>query len=92
MQTDVGPGLSFRAMARNEVRSFMVGTGQPDYPSLVNVLTQEAQAIGINLPSWPYDVAAPFEHEVNAVMQEVQQCVAAWTAHGKPTPPPIKGF
>lgn len=90
--TDIGPGLNFRATARKELRSLMVGTGQPDYDSLVSVLKQEAASIGIDLNAWPYDVPAPFQDEVDAVMADVQRCYASWVAHGKPTPPPLKGF
>ena len=90
--TQLDPGLNFRSIARKELRSLMVGTGQPDYASLVNVLSQEAASIGIDLNAWPYDVAAPYQDEVDATMAEVQRCYGDWVAHGKPTPPPITGF
>lgn len=92
MQVELTPGLNFRAMARKELRSLMVGTGQPDYDSLVKVLNEEAASIGVDLNAWPYDVASPFQDEVEAVMAEVQRCYASWVAHGKPVPPPLKGF
>ena len=90
--TDVGTGLNFRATARKELRSLRVGTGQADYDSLVKVLSEEAAAIGIDLNAWPYDVPAPFQDEVSSVMADVLRCYASWVAHGKPTPPPLKGF
>ncbi len=87
---DVGTGIKFRFMCKQELRAAQIsGTSLDD---LVKNLEGEAANLGLEVNKWAWSLDGPFDVDARDAIDEVKKMYADWVANGRPTPPAIGGF